>query len=120
MSHIPCTIYHNPRCSKSREALELLKQSGIELTVIEYLKTPPSVKELQKIVQLLNVPATDMLRKKETEYKALGLGNKNITQDAMLSAVAENPILLERPIVVMGGRAIIARPPSLLETEGFI
>lgn len=108
------TIYHNPRCSKSREALALLQAQGLKPTVIEYLKTPPDVAELQGLVALLGLPARELLRAGEDEYQRLGLADPALDETALLAAIAAHPILLQRPIVVHGRRALIARPPALL------
>lgn len=114
MSIIP-TIYHNPRCSKSREALALLKSKGFKPKVIEYLKNPPTFAELKDIRQMLNVPVRDMLRKKESEYKDFGLDNPKLSDDQILQIAAKHPILLERPIVLVNNQAVIARPVDLIE-----
>lgn len=110
------TIYHNPRCSKSRGACELLddavKASGETVTVIEYLKTPPTFDELKRLQRLLGVPVRDMLRDGEAEYAELGLANPSLDDDALLRAIAAHPKLLQRPVVVRGDKAVIARPPE--------
>lgn len=100
---------HNPRCSKSRAALELVRDAGVEIPVREYLKDPLSVDELRKIVRLLGVRPIDVVRRGEAVYKELGLGD-DTPDDEVLRALAEHPILLERPIVVRGKRAVIGRP----------
>lgn len=113
------TIYHNPRCSKSRGACDLLAQSaaasGETVQVIEYLKTPPTLAQLQVLQKQLGVSARAMLRDGEPEYQALGLDDPSLDDTALLSAVAEHPKLLQRPIVVRGERAVIARPPQKVE-----
>jgi arsenate reductase len=101
-------IYHNPRCSKSRQALELLRQRGIEPRVIEYLKTPPDLKTLQS----LGIPVRELLRDNEDEYTALNLGAAGKTDAELFAALVQHPILLQRPIVIHGKRALIARPPE--------
>ena len=106
------TIYHNPRCSKSRQTLELLKQQGIEPDTIEYLKTPPSKTELKGVLKMLGISARDLLRSKEPEYKALGLDNPKLTEDAIIEAMIETPKLMERPIVIANNKAAIGRPPE--------
>ena len=106
------TIYHNPRCSKSRQTLELLKQQGIEPDTIEYLKTPPSKTELKRVLKMLGISARDLLRSKEPEYKALGLDNPKLTEDAIIEAMIETPKLMERPIVIANNKAAIGRPPE--------
>jgi arsenate reductase len=105
------TIYHNPRCSKSRQTLELLKSHGIEPKVIEYLKTPPTAKELKAIVAKLGVKPEELVRKGEDVYKQKFAG-KTLTDTQWIEALAANPILIERPIVVAGDQAVIGRPPE--------
>ena len=111
------TVYHNPRCSKSREALALVEGSsavgGSDLQIIEYLKTPPTLAELKRLHKLLGVPVRDMIRSNETEFAELGLADTALSDDALLAAVAKHPKLLQRPIVVNGNKAVIARPPEL-------
>ncbi|WP_353191866.1 arsenate reductase (glutaredoxin) [Pandoraea pnomenusa] len=111
------TVYHNPRCSKSREALALVEGSpdvgGSDLQIIEYLKTPPTVAELKRLHKLLGVPVRDMIRSNEAEYAELGLADASLSDDALLGAIAKHPKLLQRPIVVNGDKAVIARPPEL-------
>lgn len=102
---------HNPRCSKSRAALEIVREAGVELPVREYLRAPLSVDELRGIVTMLGVRPIDIVRRGEAEYKALGLSDATADDD-VLRAMAEHPILIERPIVVRGGRAVVARPPE--------
>ncbi len=104
------TIYHNPRCTKSRETLALLREQGVDPEVVEYLKTPPSKAGLRELAKLLG-DAHALLRTKEKEYKALDLSPESTTA-AIVEAIAEHPILLERPIVVCGGKAAIGRPPE--------
>jgi arsenate reductase len=106
------TIYHNPRCSKSRQALALLEVRGIEPRVIEYLKTPPDRATLAALLRKLGRPARDLVRSQEPEFKALGLDAPHITDDALLDALASHPRLLERPIVVVDRKARIGRPPE--------
>jgi arsenate reductase len=108
------SIYHNPRCSKSREALALLQAQGLTPAVIEYLKTPPSLAELQALQALLGLPARELLRASEEAYQALGLADPDLSEQALLEALAAHPQLLQRPIVVRGRRALIARPPERL------
>ena len=110
------TIYHNPRCSKSRQTLQILDEKGIEAQVIEYLNTPPSSGELSNILNLLGIRPRDLMRKNEAIYKELGLGDENMSDDDLIAAMLANPILIERPIVVANGKARIGRPPeSVLE-----
>jgi arsenate reductase len=107
-------IYHNPRCSKSRQALQLLKENGEEPDVIEYLKNPLNQTELADLIKKLKISAHKILRNNEDEYSELGLSSETSEED-ILTAIAINPILLERPIIVKGRKALIARPPELLE-----
>ncbi|MEL7027884.1 MAG: arsenate reductase (glutaredoxin) [Pseudomonadota bacterium] len=106
------TIYHNPRCSKSRQTLALLRERGLEPTVVEYLKAPPSQSDLKRILKLLGVTPRELMRKKEAPYKDLALADETLSQTALIRAMAENPILIERPIVVHGEKAALGRPPE--------
>lgn len=106
--------YHNPRCSKSREGLQLLQDRGAELQVIEYLKTPPSAEELHHILALLGIQARELLRSKEEEYQALGLADTSLDDDALIAAMLAHPRLIERPIAVSDTAAAIGRPPENL------
>lgn len=106
------TIYHNPRCSKSRAALKLLQDKGIAPKIIEYLKTPPSAKELDEILKKLNMEPRELMRRKEEPYKRLGLDAPAKSRAQLIKAMVENPILIERPIVVNKGRVALGRPPE--------
>lgn len=109
------TIYHNPRCSKSRETLaliETLNTTGAPVNVVEYLKTPPTVDELETLHRQLGRPVRDMLRDGEEPYKTLDLGRAELTDAEAYAAIAAHPILLQRPIVVYRGKAAIGRPPE--------
>jgi len=106
------TIYHNPRCSKSRQTLELMKMNGIEPEVVLYLENPLSAEELTHILNCLSMEPRGLLRKNEDEYKALNLKNTDLHDSEILSTMENNPRLIERPIVVSGGKAIIGRPPE--------
>lgn len=105
-------IYHNPRCSKSRQTLALLIENDVEPTVIEYLKTPLSAEQISQLLVLLDIPARDLLRKGESIYKELGLSDKSLTEKQLITAMAEHPKLIERPIVVHNEQARIGRPPE--------
>ena len=105
------TIYHNPRCSKSRQTLALLRESGIEPEVIEYLKSPPTQEELAEVIGKMDLPPHNTVRAKEDAYAASGLSAQSDVADICRAIVAE-PILLERPIVVKGDKAVIGRPPE--------
>jgi arsenate reductase len=105
-------IYHNPRCSKSRQTLALLEEQGVKPEVIEYLKTPPSVASLSKIIAQLGISARQLLRKDEAEYKDLNLADESLSEQQLIQAMCENPKLMERPIVIYNGKAKIGRPPE--------
>lgn len=110
------TIYHNPRCSKSRETLALIEAQGIDPVVIRYLETPPDAATLRRILEQLDVDAREILRTGESAYKELGLADASLSQDLLIEAIAAHPELLQRPIVVAGDKARIGRPPeSVLE-----
>lgn len=105
-------IFHNPRCSKSRQTLELLQKQGIEPEIIRYLETPPTEQELDHILTLLGLEPRQLMRTKEPEYKALGLDNPDLTREQLIRAMVEAPKLIERPIVLANGRAAVGRPPE--------
>jgi arsenate reductase len=105
------TIYHNPRCSKSRAALALLAEHGADVTVVEYLKTPPSPMELRELLTKLGRPARDIVRSGEPEFKTAGIG-LDAGEDTLIGLIAAHPQLLQRPIVVVGRSARIGRPPE--------
>jgi len=106
-----CTLYHNPRCSKSRAALALLEERGVEPEVVLYLQTPPTEAELKGLLGKLGLSAAELVRNKEAAYKEHGL-SKNSSEAELLAAMAEEPKLIERPILVRGERAVIGRPPE--------
>ena len=105
-------IYHNPRCSKSREALQLLRDRGIEPEVVEYLKHPPSAVVLDGLLRAMGMQPRDLMRKKEPPYKALNLDDPGMTRGDLVMAMVENPVLIERPIVVNGDKVALGRPPE--------
>ena len=105
------TIYHNPRCRKSRETLQLIEDSGEMLTVVEYLKTVPSADDLADLIEKLNIEPQALLRKGEAIYKEQFKG-KTLSDEEWIQAMVDNPKLIERPIVVRGDKAIIGRPPE--------
>lgn len=105
-------LYHNPRCSKSRGALELLRERGIEPMVVPYLETPPTVDELRDLLSMLGISARELLRTGEAEYAELGLAGAGKSEDELLAAMASHPRLIERPIFVHGDRAVLGRPPE--------
>ncbi len=104
------TIYHNPRCSKSRQTLGLLQGRGIEPEIVEYLVTPPSAEELKNILSLLGKSPRDIMRKKEA--KEAGLDDPALDDEALIAGMVANPIVIERPIVLNGGKAALGRPPE--------
>lgn len=107
------TIYHNPRCSKSRETLSLLKTHGVEPQVVLYLETPPDAATLRDLLQMLNLTsARDLMRQKEELYRSLNLADSGLSEEALIQAMVENPKLIERPVVVKQGQARIGRPPE--------
>ncbi len=105
------TIYHNPRCRKSRETLALIEQSGTKVQIVEYLKEAPSADELKALLAKLGISAEQLLRKNEAIFKENYKG-KDLSEDEWVQAMVENPKLIERPIVVKGDRAILGRPPE--------
>ena len=106
------TIFHNPRCSKSRQTLSLIQEKSIDINIIEYLKTPPDISQLKQILKKLGYEPRQLMRKSEQIYKGLDLGNENKTEEDLVIAMAQNPILIERPIVLSGEKAAIGRPPE--------
>jgi arsenate reductase len=110
--HMTLTMYHNPRCSKSRQTLELLRERGVEPEIIEYLKAPPSASEIKKILVMLKMTPRDLMRKKEAPYIERGLADENHSELKLIEAMRTEPILIERPIVVSGGKAVLGRPPE--------
>ncbi|WMJ71656.1 arsenate reductase (glutaredoxin) [Cytophagaceae bacterium ABcell3] len=107
-------IYHNPRCRKSREALAFLKEQNIEPEIVEYLKTPPTKEELSEVINKLGIKAEDLIRKKEAVYKENFKG-QSLSDEEWIEAMAQNPVLIERPIVIKGDKAYIARSQEALE-----
>lgn len=106
------TIYHNPRCSKSRATLKLLEERGQKPEIIEYLKTPPDAATLKKLLRQLDMKPRELLRDKETAYKEAGLDDPGLSDDDIIAAMVKHPILIERPIVVAGNKAALGRPPE--------
>lgn len=105
------TIYHNPRCSKSRQTLQALEENNLQANVVEYLKEPPSRETLEQVLSHLNMEPRDLMRKNESEYKELNLAAPSLSRDDLITAMLENPILIERPIVVVDDtKAAIGRP----------
>lgn len=108
----PVTIYHNPRCSKSRQTLALLEERGIEPRVIPYLEQPPDAQTIRELLTTLDLDARGLMRRKEACYRELGLDDADLSEDALINAIAANPILMERPVVVTPKGAAIGRPPE--------
>lgn len=106
------TIYHNPRCSKSRKTLALLEENGATPKIIDYQKTPPSAAELKAILKKLGAAPHDIVRKGDARYAELGLKEREVSSEELIALMVENPILIERPIVVSGAKAVIGRPPE--------
>lgn len=106
------TIYHNPRCSKSRQTLALLRDRGIEPEIVEYLDTPPDAAQIKTILGLLAMGPRDLMRKKEAPYRDAGLDDPSLDDDALVAAMVAHPILMERPIVLANGKAAVGRPPE--------
>lgn len=105
-------IWHNPRCSKSRQTLQLLADNGVTPTIIEYLKNAPDISEIKRVLGFLGVPPRGLMRKKEAPYKDLDLANEALDEGALIAAMVDNPILIERPVVIKGDQAAIGRPPE--------
>lgn len=105
-------IYHNPRCSKSRKTLDLMRQEGIEPKILLYLDNPPSKDKLREVIENLGISSRDLLRKKEEEYKKYNLSDETISDNDLLSYMVNSPKLIERPIVIKGNKVIIGRPPE--------
>jgi arsenate reductase len=108
----PSRLFHNPRCSKSRQALALLEARGVQPVIVPYLEQPPSPAELRELLTQLGLPVRELLRRGEPEIEALGLDDPAASDDALIDAMAAHPRLIERPIFVFGGRAVIGRPPE--------
>jgi arsenate reductase (glutaredoxin) len=106
------TIYHNPRCSKSRQTLALLNEKKIEPEVVLYLENTPTALELKALLAKLGIDARELLRKGEDTYKELGLADQSLGEDALIEAMVKAPKLIERPIVVKGDKAVLGRPPE--------
>jgi arsenate reductase len=110
------TIYHNPRCSKSRQTLALLREHDAEPDIVEYLKAPPDAETLGRLLEMLGLEPRELMRKKEKEYKENDLANPDLSRDALIAAMVAHPTLIERPIVIKDDKAALGRPPeSVLE-----
>ncbi len=108
----PITLYHNPRCSKSRATLALLEENGVAPELVYYLENPPDAEQLRGLLQKLRLGIRDLLRKSESEYSDLGLDDPSLSDEIVFDIVCRHPILIQRPIVVQGDRAILGRPPE--------
>lgn len=106
------TLYHNPRCSKSRGALELLEERGLTPTIVRYLETPPDAAQLQDLLGKLGIGARNLLRSGEDDYKTLNLADTSLSDEQLIAAMAAHPKLIERPILIVGDKAVIGRPPE--------
>ncbi|MEG1041227.1 MAG: arsenate reductase (glutaredoxin) [Pseudomonas sp.] len=106
------TLYHNPRCSKSRGALEILEARGLAPTVVRYLETPPDAATLKALLEKLGISARQLLRTGEDEYKDLNLADADLSEALLIEAMVKHPKLIERPILVAGDKAVIGRPPE--------
>ncbi|MFZ1344869.1 arsenate reductase (glutaredoxin) [Thiothrix eikelboomii] len=106
------TIYHNPRCSKSKQALALLEEEGVSPDIINYLNNPLSADKLRELLGMLGMSARGLLRKTEAEYAELKLADTSLSDEQLIQAMVKHPKLIERPIVVVGGKAVIGRPPE--------
>lgn len=107
-------IWHNPRCSKSREALALIEARGLAATIVYYLEAPPAPAEIRLAATLLGVPVRNLIRSRENAYRDLGLDDPSLSDDALARAMSENPALIERPVVFARGKARIGRPPEAI------
>ena len=105
-------IYHNPRCSKSRQTLQLLRDKGVALDIVEYLKAPPSASEIKNILDMLKMAPRELMRKKEAPYGERGLADESLSELELIEAMRAEPVLIERPIVVSDGKAVLGRPPE--------
>ncbi len=106
------TIYHNPRCSKSRATLKLLEERGVAFEIVEYLKTPPDAATLDGLLTGLGLEPRELMRRQEAPYRENRLDDAGLGRDALIAAMVANPILIERPIVVSGSKAALGRPPE--------
>ncbi len=106
------TIFHNPRCSKSREALRLIEERGLTPEIVRYLDEPPDAATLDGLLRLLGLEPRDLMRRKEPEYADLGLADPGLSRDALIAAMVAHPRLIERPIVIKDGKAVLGRPPE--------
>ncbi len=108
-------VWHNPRCSKSRAGVKYLEEKGVDFSIVKYLDTPPSAEEIRAVLGKLGIPARELMRTKEAIYKTLNLKEVH-DASALIAAMAEHPKLIERPVVIHGDKAVIARPAERIET----
>jgi len=109
------TVYHNPRCSKSRAAMEYLEENGIEAEVVKYMDSPPDANDIKELLSMLGMSPRELMRKHEKVFKDAGLDDPTFTDDELIEAMAQCPSLIERPIVVNNGKAVLARPPETVQ-----
>ncbi|MGB5309080.1 MAG: arsenate reductase (glutaredoxin) [Arenicellales bacterium] len=109
------TVYHNPRCSKSRAAMEYLEEHGIEADVVKYIDSPPDANDIKELLSMLGMSPRELMRKHEKVFKDAGLDDPTFTDDELIEAMAQCPSLIERPIVVNNGKAVLARPPETVQ-----
>ena len=109
------TVYHNPRCSKSRAAMEYLEENGIEAEVVKYMDSPPDADDLKELLTMLGMTPRELMRKHEKVFKEAGLDDPTFTDDELIEAMTQCPSLIERPIVVNNGKAVLARPPETMQ-----
>lgn len=109
---MPVVIWHNPKCSTSRRVLEMIRGKNVEPRIVAYLETPPSAAEIKAVLAKAKISARDLLRKKEAAYRAKGLDDETLSEAALIRAMVEEPVLIERPVVIAGRRAVLARPPE--------
>jgi arsenate reductase len=105
-------IFYNPKCSKCRQTMDILKNKGITSSIVEYLKTPPDKAELSHVLDMLGLEPRDLMRKHEAPYKQNDLDNPNLSREQLIMAMIDNPVLIERPIIISGNKATIGRPPE--------
>ena len=109
------TVYHNPRCSKSRAAMEYLEEHGIEADVVKYMDSPPDANDIKELLSMLGMSPRELMRKHEKVFKDAGLDDPTFTDDELIEAMAQCPSLIERPIIVNNGKAVLARPPETVQ-----
>ena len=108
------TMYHNPRCSKSRQTLELLRARGIEPEIVEYLQSPPDARQLEQILDMLGLQPRQLMRTGETEYKEHNLADTSLSRGELIQAMVDHPKLIQRPLVLNNGKAALGRPPEVV------